>query len=92
MFHEDEEEGGGRGEVMEVQEEDADEEEEGVEAEYEGILHTGVRIAKQYFNIFFEIHLHLPYCVAGLGCSRCKPCARQVRSEKCGCLLAPEGA
>ena len=42
VFHEDEEEGGGRGEVMEVQEEEADEEEEGVETEYEGVLHAGV--------------------------------------------------
>ncbi|KAL5471241.1 hypothetical protein EMCRGX_G029336, partial [Ephydatia muelleri] len=42
VFHEDEEEGGRHGEVMEVQEEEADEEEEGVETEYDGVLHAGL--------------------------------------------------
>lgn len=44
VFHEDEEEGGRHGEVMEVQEEEADEEEEGVETEYDGVLHAGVSV------------------------------------------------
>ena len=51
VFHEDEEEGGRHGEVMEVQEEEADEEEEGVETEYDGVLHAGVSVKLKRLSI-----------------------------------------